>query len=580
MRIAGLLAALVLAKALVLYGHEVPWSAAALLAYFWQDLAVVTGYAALEFVLGPVWIGWALYALIVVYVVVNVPVARVLSTPLTLPMLRAASGPLADSILYYVTGPNILCFAAVIAVAAVVPISLRSRVGERRARISVALAALPLALLGSIASARIDAGALGRNPITALIATALPRVSQDKSADGDWPSSPFGAMQSEDLTALRGGAHGRNVVIVHLESTAARYLRIYGAHEDPMPNLGALAAAAIVAESAYTVYPETVKSLVAVQSSLYPALDTEAERYEHIAGASLAAQLAQAGYRTGLFHSGRFRYLGMANVVRNAGYGTLEDAGDIGGNHESSFGIDDTSTARRILSWIDAQPRERPFYVSYMPIAGHHPYETPESGPFGGEEPIGRYLNALHYSDEVLGDLVEGLRRRGLFESTLIVILGDHGEAFGQHPANIGHTLFIYDENVRIPFLIVAPGLIRDSIKLSRVVSVVDTAPTILDLLGLPAPTNFQGRSLLDPQQRMALFCTDYSQGLLGLRDGRWKLIHNLDSGRAQLFDLLTDPDEGHDLSDLYPALVEAYRSHLLRWSVHQKHLVSASQRQ
>ena len=128
--------------------------------------------------------------------------------------------------------------------------------------------------------------------------------------------------------------------------------------------------------------------------------------------------------------------------------------------------------------------------------------------------------------------------------------------------------------------MIVAPGLIRDSIKLSRVVSVVDTAPTILDLLGLPAPTNFQGRSLLDPQQRMALFCTDYSQGLLGLRDGRWKLIHNLDSGRAQLFDLLTDPDEGHDLSDLYPALVEAYRSHLLRWSVHQKHLVSASQRQ
>jgi hypothetical protein len=51
MRIAGLLAALVLAKALVLYGHEVPWSAAALLAYFWQDLAVVAGYAALEFVL-------------------------------------------------------------------------------------------------------------------------------------------------------------------------------------------------------------------------------------------------------------------------------------------------------------------------------------------------------------------------------------------------------------------------------------------------------------------------------------------------------------------------------------------------
>jgi phosphoglycerol transferase MdoB-like AlkP superfamily enzyme len=409
--------------------------------------------------------------------------------------------------------------------------------------------------------------------------TALPRVSEDKSADGDWQSSPFGVMQSEDLTALRGSAHGRNVVIVHLESTAARYLRIYGAREDPMPNLGALAAAAIVADSAYTVYPETIKSLVAVQSSLYPALDTGAGRYEHVAGASLAGELAHAGYRTGLFHSGRFRYLGMANVIRDRGYETLEDAGDIGGNHESSFGIDDASTVRRILSWIDAQSREHPFYVSYMPIAGHHPYDTPQSGPFAEGELIGRYLNALHYSDKELGDLIEGLRQRGLLEKTLIVILGDHGEAFEQHSTNTGHTLFIYDENVRIPFLVVAPGLIHDAIRLSRVVSAVDTAPTILDFLGLQPPASFQGRSLFDPHHRIALFCTDYSQGLLGLRDGRWKLIHNLDSGHAQLFDLANDPDERHDLSGFYPARVDAYRRQLLRWSAHQKYLVTASQR-
>jgi arylsulfatase A-like enzyme len=380
---------------------------------------------------------------------------------------------------------------------------------------------------------------------------------------------------------------GRNVVVIHLESTAAQYLRPYGAAEDPMPHLTELSRAGIIFENAYTAYPETIRSFFAVQCSTNPALDTKPEDYEHVPAPGLAQVLAGAGYRTGLFHSGRFMYLGMESVIRNRGYETLEDAGDIGGERESSFGIDEPSTVRRILAWIDSEPpsvsppeaggryRGGPFFVTYLPIAGHHPYSAPAGGPFPNDEEINRYRNALYDADKALGQLLDGLRRRHRIENTLFVIFGDHGEAFGQHPGNYGHTLFLYDENVRVPYIVAAPGLIRDSIRVKRVASLVDTAPTILELLGLAIPQEYQGRSLLASQSSMALFCTDYSLGFLGLRDGRWIVIHEVESGRSQLFDLENDPGEGKDLAEQHPGRVAIYRDHLLRWSAAQKFLIT-----
>src|SRR5262249_42971599 len=163
-----------------------------------------------------------------------------------------------------------------------------------------------------------------------------------------------------------------------------------------------------------------IKSFVAVQCSIYPALDTESEHYQCVRVPSLASELSCRGYRTGLFHSGRFRYLGMGEVLHNHGFDTLEDAGHIGGNHESSFGIDEESTLCRMLAWIDARPGQR-FYISYLPIAGHHPYDTPTAGPFPEGHVIGRYRNALNYIDKILGELVQGLRDRDLLRQTLIV---------------------------------------------------------------------------------------------------------------------------------------------------------------
>src|SRR6185436_14920378 len=87
---------------------------------------------------------------------------------------------------------------------------------------------------------------------------------------------------------------------------------------------------------------------------------------------SVASRFAEAGYRTALVHSGRFVYLGMRGVVEGRGFERLMDAGDIGGQYASSFGVDEPSSVRSSLSFVDSVPKGERFFLMYVPIAGHH----------------------------------------------------------------------------------------------------------------------------------------------------------------------------------------------------------------
>ena len=592
MKALALLCVLIIAKLTMLAGRPIQLSGWTPLAYFWQDVIVALAFALLDRILsrlraGRV-VGWVLYGAMVAFVAINVPVARVLSSTLTWPMLGATRGALSDSIKHHATATNLSLVCLVVASGIALPLILRHAEPrfERQRRSAPGISALILAavmlmLVGPLATSRVDTVGMGRNALTALAITVLPRITAraaDPEAAADWRATTLDVdIPDEDLSRLRGAASGRNVVLILLESAGARYLQTYGADTNPMPNLSELARASLVFENAYSVYPESIKGLFSVLCSRYPAMDTEAESYARITTPSIAALLRQTGCRTALFHSGRFMYLGMDAIVENRGYEVLEDAGAIGGNRESSFGVDEPSTVRRALAWIDAlEPGER-FFLTYLPIAGHHPYDTPVPGPLPERAEADRYLNALHYADESMGALIKGLRERGLEDHTLFVVFGDHGEAFGQHEGNYGHSLFLYEENIRVPYLIAAPGLIKEPVRVTRTISLIDAAPTILDLLGSPSPSGYQGLSALEAQRHMALFYTDYSLSLIGLRDGCWKYIYELESGRSKLFDLCADAAESTDLSSFHPDRVAAYGVRLSRWASAQKALIKGT---
>ncbi|MBI3263828.1 MAG: sulfatase [Acidobacteria bacterium] len=534
MRAARLFVVFATAKLVVLWGRELPPSLWTPLVYLWQDLAVALVFLGVERTIRRDWAARIAFGALVGLTAVNVPVTRVLSSPLTMPMLRAARGTLADSIRYHATLDNLAGVAIVLMVAILLSFSGRLRfVGGWK----TVTAAAAVALVGALATSRVDTAGLERHPLVALLRTSVSRV-QAAPMETDWRASPFSAQRAdvrsgsrfatdhdftagtatkirsvsdggasgwgpvritEDLARLRATGAGRNVLLVVLESTAARYLRAYGAAEDPTPNLTALAARSIVFEHAYAVYPESVKGLVSVLASRYPGFDVPAERHAAAASPSLATLLAAQGYDTALFHSGRFMYLGMAEIVKAAGFSILEDAGDIGGHRSSSFGIDEAAAVSRILDWIDARPPGRRFFAAYLPIAGHHPYVYGTPGPFPENREIDRYRSALFEGDRALGQLIDGLRARGLDRSTLLVVAADHGEAFGQHAGNYGHTLALFDENVRVPLVFAMAGVPNASLRVQRPASLIDVAPTIVDLMGLETPRAFQGESLLPP---------------------------------------------------------------------------------
>src|SRR4030095_9189767 len=289
---------------LVLVDRELPASPWTPAAYVWQDAAVALGFAFLGLIRARPWgrFVWTLYGLPGAYAAINVPVARILSTPLSAAMLRGARGTLGDSIRHYLTPVNVGLMLGVGAAAVVAPLVLR-RLGRRAVACVLGLAAV-CAAVGPFASARIDTKGLHRNVFVVLVETSIPSVAPRDAAD-DFRASPFPSQAAEDLMRYRGAARGRDVIVMMLESTGAAYLRPYGAAEDPMPRLTARARRAVLFENAYCVYPESIKGLFSVLTSRYPAIDTAPEAHGKLHVPSIATALRAAGYRTGLFHSGR-----------------------------------------------------------------------------------------------------------------------------------------------------------------------------------------------------------------------------------------------------------------------------------
>jgi phosphoglycerol transferase MdoB-like AlkP superfamily enzyme len=565
MMAAALFVVLFAAKAATLAGYSLPPSGWTPAAYLWHDAALVALFALFEHHgrRRPRFVAMV-YAIVAAYIAITIPVVRVLGTPLTVPMWRATGGALSDSIVFYITPGNVAAIGALLLTAFAAPYL------TRRARpLLAASAAIFLTILGSIGASKVDTHGLERNAWSALALSALPRVAA-QSSDGsteDWRAPLADVANATDLSWLRGVAADRNVVLVALESTAAQYLGLYGATPDIAPNLSRLAQSAVVFDRAYAVYPESIKGLFATLCSQYPAFDRPAADYAGVSCRSPAMILGERGYHTGLFHAGRFAYLGMNAVIRDRGYDLLADAGDIGGNRESSFGVDEPAVVDFMLRWIDGlQPGGR-FFITYLPIAGHHPYESSRTAErFANDTEFDRYRNAIHDGDAALGALIEGVRRRGLAKQTVWIVYGDHGEAFGQHESNYGHTFQLYEENVHVPLLVSLPGVLAEPIRSDRVVSLIDTAPTLLDVAGIAPPVGYQGRTALSGPPAMSLFFADYSLGLLGLRDGPSKFIYEMESGRARLFDVGHDPRETHNLAVDRSAARNEYIRRLTGW--------------
>ena len=152
-----------------------------------------------------------------------------------------------------------------------------------------------------------------------------------------------------------------------------------------------------------------------------------------------------------------------------------------------------------------------PFYLQFLTNTTHHPYGAPKDFPHGvkGNSRHDNYRKSLIYTDHIISELVQLLRKKKILKDTVIFISGDHGEAFGKIHKNVfAHKSFLYEETVKNFLLIYTPETPLPINSIKRRASLADILPTIIESRGLQKPKHLKGQNLLSDSynERVAYF--------------------------------------------------------------------------
>jgi arylsulfatase A-like enzyme len=407
--------------------------------------------------------------------------------------------------------------------------------------------------------------------------SARPATASTEPVDHDPRLAAF-------LAAGQPRATPPNVLLIVMESVGA--VNLLGPDglpkESVAPNLARLARQGVVFNSIYTTFPGTTRSQISLHTGgrqvTFGGMSEVLPQFE---GPMLPRSMNDLGYSTALFSSERLDGEGTDVFLEHAGYQKFYDfARDLPGHEKRnmihSWGAREEYTTARVAEWMsNEQASHKPLFLEYLTVATHHPYGAPADyhAPFEGSDPHSSYLNALHYTDRAIGVLSNMFQRYGLLDNTIIIVTGDHGEAFGDlHRNNFLHKNFAYDENVR-EFTLIWDGKTAANASLglplvsSRVGKNGDIMATLLAMLGAPA-ADIPGRNLLTEtfETQVVYFHKLAPPELWGLRDGRWKFIAEIRSNQAELYDLATDPTERNNVAAGHPDKVAAYRDLCQQW--------------
>ncbi len=342
---------------------------------------------------------------------------------------------------------------------------------------------------------------------------------------------------------------GLNVILVVLEGVQYRYTSFSSERNNLTPFLESFAGQGAVFENARSSLSHTTKALFALMTGRFPSASQDIAEAVPVPKpyASIATILRETlKYRTAFFQSAMGDFESRPSLVSNLGFERFiarEEVCDPN-SYVGYLGCDEFAMLRPIVEWINSG--RGPFFMAYMCSVTHDPYDVPEWFGEPAKENIDKYKQAIFYTDKFLAALDVELTRLNLADNTIVCVIGDHGEAFGEH-GQLGHALIHFDEVLRIPFCIRAPFLIDPGTKVEKPVSSVDLTPTLLSLLGFRTEESiFDGINVLGdiPDGRKVFFSGWMQEGPAGFVQGNRKVIYNPTDKIVYLYDLKTDPFE------------------------------------
>jgi choline-sulfatase len=341
-----------------------------------------------------------------------------------------------------------------------------------------------------------------------------------------------------------------SVLLVTIDTLRADRVGAYGYAQAQTPNLDALAREGVTFVEALSPAPLTLPAHATILSGLEPPHHGVHDNGTYVFPSdppTLATVLKANGFATGAF-VGAFvldRRFGLAR-----GFDEYDDR--IGRRRTGSSVLESErpcdAVADAAASWIGG--RQGPFLAWVHFYDPHAPYEPPAS--FRGAHAGRPYDGEVAYADACFGRVVEAARRRA-GERLLVAVIGDHGEALGEHGERT-HGFFVYQSTLRVPFLASGPGLARGE-KRPGLARAADVTPTLLARAGVAAPAGLDGRDLLAGPVREAYAETEYpaSLGFAPLRSVRLGGLKYIEAPRPELYDLDADPGETRDLAAARP---------------------------
>src|SRR5689334_6191213 len=363
-----------------------------------------------------------------------------------------------------------------------------------------------------------------------------------------------------------------NVLVITIDTLRADHLGCYGYKGAHTPNLDGLASGGVRFDRAFTPVPITLPSHTVIFTGTYPTAsgihDFSANRLGS-QSITMASLLKDKGYATGAV---------VASAVLdsrfglNRGFDFYYDHFDF--NRLEEANLDEmerpaNAVADVALDWLAQNAGKRFFFWMHL-YDPHAPYKPP--APYDAEFQANPYDGEIAFADAQVGRVLEFLKTKGLYEKTIIIFSGDHGEGLGEHGEKT-HGFFIYNSTLHVPLIIHLPGAKPHST--SEPVSTADILPSLLDEIGLSKPAQVQGTSFAaaldgkpDPHAPpRGLYAETFLprlhfnwSELRGIQFERYKFI---EAPKPELYDLEKDPGELQNLFDQKKAVGSEMRSKL-----------------
>ncbi|WP_087502609.1 LTA synthase family protein [Pseudomonas sp. SID14000] len=328
---------------------------------------------------------------------------------------------------------------------------------------------------------------------------------------------------------------------------------------------------------AYVSVPHSSKGYHAILTGLHAYPDIEIKEAMYLLQPSVIHELKNRKNMEAVAFSslylqfenmeGFLKSVGVSNAYAVSGITHAENRSQ----HASSFGESDEQLFSSSISYLEKIKKNgKGFIALYFPSAAHYPYQCSQGPPLLSE--LEKYEDCIARTDSVLAEMLTSFDKQGLLDSTLFVLVGDHGESFGEHGLFI-HNASMHEEEVTVPliFWTKEKSLPKPATTTSHQ---IDIAPTVADFFGVTeSPLSVQGISLLREHGKRTFFMsTFFDQLASALVEHPYKYIYEFSSDTLTKYDIENDPQEKH------PQRVEgdefiAVKSRLLSYNVYQKAL-------